>query len=81
MSNQSCARKDSYSAALYGSAYSRFNCGFNTTVLASSQGKQAVDQLLPNINEEDESARQLQGRTFTRDQYNQILQMLKQNKW
>lgn len=77
MSDQSCARKDEYSSAFDGSAYSVFNYGFNTNVSASSKGKQAVDHLLPNINEEDESARQLQGCTFTRDQYNQILHMLK----
>uniref|UniRef100_A0A0V0HAX4 Putative ovule protein n=1 Tax=Solanum chacoense TaxID=4108 RepID=A0A0V0HAX4_SOLCH len=51
-----------------------FNYGFNTNVPGTS-GKSFAGN-----NEEDECAKHLQGCTFTREQYNQILQMLKQNK-
>ncbi|KAL3351908.1 hypothetical protein AABB24_020142 [Solanum stoloniferum] len=51
-----------------------FNYGFNTNV-PGTNGKSFAGN-----NEEDECAKHLQGCTFTKEQYSQILQMLKQNK-
>lgn len=54
-----------------------FNYGMNTNVMMSPKGKQIVEKSVADSNEINECTRQLQGCTFTRNQYEQILQMLK----